>query len=75
MEPVRPVRPSFKTHGAATFEDRTHAGTRRRVVAEITTVKVNLEVWQIALDLADGDNRRIEVLGETDVLVHNQRVR
>ena len=71
---MEPVRPSFRTHGSASFEDQAPAGTRRRV-AEVTTVTVNLEVWALALDLADGDNRRLEVVSETTVRVHNRRVR
>jgi hypothetical protein len=32
-------------------------------------------VWKHALAAADGDARRIEIIDETNVTVHNRRVR
>jgi hypothetical protein len=39
---------------------------------DVTVLKVDPTVWAHALELADGDGRRIEVRGEFDVVVHNE---
>lgn len=39
---------------------------------DVTVLKVDPTVWAHALDLADGDARRIEVRGKFDVVVHNE---
>lgn len=39
---------------------------------DIAVLQVNPTVWAQALELADGDARRIEVRGELDVVVHNE---
>ncbi|WP_166352296.1 hypothetical protein [Phytoactinopolyspora limicola] len=39
---------------------------------DISVFQVNPSVWAQALELADGDGRRIEVRGEFDVVVHNE---
>jgi hypothetical protein len=39
---------------------------------DVAVFKVNPTVWAQALDLADGDGRRIEIRGEFDVVVHNE---
>lgn len=38
---------------------------------DVAVFQVNPTVWAQALDLADGDGRRIEIRGEFDVVVHN----
>ncbi|NDL60771.1 hypothetical protein [Phytoactinopolyspora mesophila] len=38
----------------------------------VSVFQVNPTVWAQALDLADGDGRRIEIRGEFDVVVHNE---
>lgn len=39
---------------------------------DMTVLKVDPTVWAEALELADGDGRRIEIRGEFDVVVHNE---
>jgi hypothetical protein len=41
----------------------------------LTVLKVHPMVWRHALAAADGDARRIEIIDETNVTVHNRRVR
>jgi hypothetical protein len=41
----------------------------------LMVLKVNPKVWRHALAAADGDARRIEIIDETNVTVHNRRVR
>ncbi|WP_129666994.1 hypothetical protein [Phytoactinopolyspora endophytica] len=38
---------------------------------DVAVFKVNPTVWAQALELAEGDGRRIEIRGEFDVVVHN----
>jgi hypothetical protein len=44
--------------------------TRRRFT--IQTRQVNPGVWAAALELAGGDTGRLEVVSDTEVLVHNR---
>lgn len=48
---------------------------RLRVVKEgpVATVKVAPLLWTYALDAADGDARRIEVISAANVIIHNTR--
>jgi hypothetical protein len=39
---------------------------------EVAVFQVNPSVWAQALELAEGDGRRIEIRGEFDVVVHNE---
>jgi len=41
----------------------------------LTVLRVHPMVWKHALAAADGDARRIEIIDETNVKVHNCRVR
>lgn len=41
----------------------------------VSVVQVDPSVWKHALEAADGDARRIEIIDERNVKVHNQRVR
>lgn len=41
----------------------------------VTVFRVNPLVWKQALAAADGDARRIEIIDEMHVKIHNQRVR
>lgn len=41
----------------------------------ISVVRVDPLVWKRALSAADGDARRIEIIDERNVKVHNQRIR
>jgi hypothetical protein len=41
----------------------------------LTVLRVHPMVWKRALAAADGDARRIEIIDETNVKVHNRRVR
>lgn len=66
------VRDEFKVHSMA-------AGKRRRTtrpsrIQNHSTVVVNRKVWRKAMELADGDFRRIEVVGPETVVVHNKSV-
>lgn len=49
---------------------RTKHGNRN---SEVTVTRVHPEVWARALDLAEGDAQRIEVLGPGSVVVRNAR--
>ncbi|NED95986.1 hypothetical protein G1H11_11765 [Phytoactinopolyspora alkaliphila] len=44
----------------------------RNSTKNVAVFKVNPTVWAQALELADGDGRRIEIRGEFDVVVHNE---
>lgn len=51
---------------------------RRRTIVKaqpVTTVRVNPEVWALALEQADGDARRIEMISATEVKIHNKPIR
>jgi len=41
----------------------------------VSVVRVDPLVWKQALASADGDARRIEIIDERNVKVHNQRIR
>lgn len=41
----------------------------------LTVLRVHPMVWKHALAAADGDARRIEIIDESSVTVHNRRVR
>jgi len=41
----------------------------------VTVLRVHPMVWKHALAAADGDARRIEIIDESNVTVHNRRVR
>jgi hypothetical protein len=41
----------------------------------LAVLRVNPKVWKHALAAADGDARRIEIIDESNVKVHNRRVR
>lgn len=41
----------------------------------LAVLRVNPMVWKQALAAADGDARRIEIISESNVMVHNRRVR
>lgn len=41
----------------------------------VSVVRVDPLVWKRALAAADGDARRIEIIDERNVTVHNQRIR
>jgi len=41
----------------------------------LTVLRVHPMVWKRALAAADGDARRIEIVDEYNVTVHNRRVR
>jgi hypothetical protein len=41
----------------------------------LTILRVHPMVWKHALEAADGDARRIEIIDESNVTVHNRRVR
>lgn len=41
----------------------------------VTVLRVHPMVWKHALVAADGDARRIEIIDESNVTVHNRRVR
>ncbi len=45
------------------------------VDSDVHVVQVNPLVWRRAMELADGDARRIEIIDPTRVTVHNKRVR
>lgn len=68
------IRDEFKVHSMA-------AGKRRRKVTVespepgVTSVMVDPNVWSTAKRLADGDLHRIRVVGPTEVVVANGRVR
>lgn len=47
----------------------------RRHKATVEVLRVHPLVWKHALDLCGDDPRRIEVLNEKTVFVHNQRTR
>jgi hypothetical protein len=62
------------------FESRpseSSTGVQGEVAADgsLSVLKVNPMVWRHALAAADGDARRIEIIDETNVTVHNRRVR
>lgn len=42
---------------------------------EVHTVRVDPRVWAMALDLAGGDARRLEVHSTHEVVVRNRRIR
>lgn len=48
---------------------RRSAGTEHTTLD--TYIKVHPQVWRIALDLSDNEPWRIEILSETEVMVHN----
>ncbi len=41
----------------------------------LAVLRVHPMVWKQALAAADGDARRIEIISESNVTVHNRRVR
>jgi hypothetical protein len=41
----------------------------------VTVRRPDPEVWRQALELADGDPRRVEVRDDGSVVVHNERIR
>lgn len=63
------IREDFRLHASA-------GGIRRPVrvrrTNDIILVKVTPDVWTTALALAGGDLSRIEVIGPSDVRVHNR---
>lgn len=44
----------------------------KNTTRDVAVFQVNPTVWAQALELADGDGRRIEIRGEFDVVVHNE---
>jgi len=40
----------------------------------VTTTHVHPDAWQVAMELADRDRRRIEVVSVDEVIVHNRPV-
>lgn len=52
---------------------RTHRSAPRHYAVQVR--RPDPEVWKRALELADGDAHRIDVLDDGSVLVHNTRVR
>ena len=65
---ANPVRESFRVAGD-TGSPRRAAGRRHAV--EVVTV--DPRVWRAALELANGDALRIEVVNAEDVIIHNNR--
>jgi len=63
-----PVRESFRVAGDPGSPRR--AAGRRHAVEVVT---VDPRVWRTALELADGDALRIQVIHAEDVIVHNTR--
>jgi hypothetical protein len=53
------------------FARKTPVRDRRN--GEVYSMQVHPRVWQTAVDLADGDWRRIEIVSETEVVVCNSR--
>ncbi len=45
------------------------------VDGSLTVLRVHPMVWKHALAAAEGDARRIEIIDESTVTVHNRRVR
>ncbi|MEO7905147.1 MAG: hypothetical protein ABIR91_05145 [Candidatus Saccharimonadales bacterium] len=37
----------------------------------VATLQVSADVWQKALELSEGDARRIQIISTTEVVVHN----
>lgn len=64
-----PIRDSFRVSSRDVAE-KPHKARRG---GGIHTVRVNPEVWAVALTLAAGDALRIEVHSADDVTVHNTR--
>jgi hypothetical protein len=51
--------------------DRRHARRARRAAGPVQTTTVDPRVWATARELADGDMRRVRVLGPACVVVFN----
>lgn len=62
------VSPSFKVYGGSSVPRQRR--TYRRAAA-VVTITVHPEVWAIALETAEGDTSRIEVVNATTVVVFN----
>jgi hypothetical protein len=60
--------PSYRLPVAASVNS-----TRRS--SAVTVRRPDPEVWRQALELADGDPRRVEVRDDGSVVVHNERIR
>lgn len=58
----------FRLHGNAAMRART---PRRRPKGKVITDQVNEVAYATALDLADGDKRRIHIISVTEILVVN----
>jgi hypothetical protein len=65
------VHPKTLTEFSQGHHKRTRSYGRRREQVTTTTTRVDPRVWKIALERCDGDPRRIEVVSETHVEIHN----
>lgn len=63
------VRTEFKVHSLAAA--KTRKPRHRQPSTPVVTRIVNQEVWRTALDLADGDWHRLQVIDTNTVIVHN----
>ena len=62
-----PVRDEFKvSHRISSPKSRT-----RRKKNPVMVVRVDSRIWEKAMEIADGDTKRIQILSEEDVIVHN----
>lgn len=66
-----PIRPEFQfTRDAfAVVQPRKRFGRKAEAVR---VIKVDPEVWALALELAGGDVRRLDVISSTEVRVRNR---
>ena len=74
MNTRRMVRPSPRTVTEFSRGQHSKIVRPRRSAAKnsgVVVLKVDPRVWKTALDLADGDRQRIEVVNENEVVVHN----
>lgn len=72
MRYSHPARPTFKVSHR---EGRPPAAPTATASEEVTSQQVHPGIWSLALEAADGDWRRLEIITPTKIITHPYRVR